>query len=458
MRRGDARHRQDPHFHRPRFRTLTNSIAKLGSVPLGEIVSCSDEVWDKSDGRFAHEFPYIEISAVGLGTNEYQIAQIPIGEAPSRARQVVRADDILVSLTRPHRGAIARVGMADDGVIASTGFAVLRKLLRDDVARDYLLLFLGSRFGLEQLLMRSSGGSYPAITSDELDRVLILVPKVQRQRELVAAMDAARAVRRAKLAEADALLTSLDRYLLDTLGLTPPPPDARRMFAIRRDDADSRLDADFHSPRFQAIRKAIETCPHPARSVAEICERIATGFAAGQQDQAFDEESGVPHLRPLNLNIYGELSITTTKRVPRNTVPAEDWCERGEVLFNNTNSTEMVGKSTVFDLSIPCACSNHMTRLKLRDGMNAEFVADLFNALRSLGYLGLLSTNFNNQAGINLDTLRALRLPVPNAAAQTTIAAEVRRRRETARRLRAEAESGWAEAKRWFEDQLLGKA
>ncbi|MDP2785526.1 MAG: hypothetical protein Q8O38_13175 [Sulfurimicrobium sp.] len=39
---------------------------------------------------------------------------------------------------------------------------------------------------------------------------------------------------------------------------------------------------------------------------------------------------------------------------------------------------------------------------------------------------------------------------------QATIAAEARRRRDEARRLRAEADSGWQAAKHWFEEQLLG--
>ncbi|MCK9588739.1 MAG: hypothetical protein M0Q93_05155, partial [Terrimicrobiaceae bacterium] len=163
-----------------------------------------------------------------------------------------------------------------------------------------------------------------------------------------------------------------------------------------------------------------------------------------------------PHLRPLNLNAQGEISLENTKFVPKNSVQPRDYCELGEVLFNNTNSAEMVGKSTVFEFEQPCACSNHMTRLRVREGNSAHYLAAIFNMLRRLGYLGLLATKFNNQAGINLDTLTPLRVPAPPPAVQERIATEARRRREAARRLRAEAETGWQAAKRWFEEQLLG--
>ena len=161
-------------------------------------------------------------------------------------------------------------------------------------------------------------------------------------------------------------------------------------------------------------------------------------------------------MRPLNLDIFGQVSLEGTKFVPKESVTIENLCASGEVLFNNTNSTEVVGKSAVFNLEQPCACSNHMTRLKPRHGINPEYLAAALNSLRRIGYLGLLSTNFNNQAGINVETLSQLRVPQPTLVEQETIAAEVVRRREESRRLRAEAEADWQAAKRWFEEQLLG--
>ncbi len=105
-----------------------------------------------------------------------------------------------------------------------------------------------------------------------------------------------------------------------------------------------------------------------------------------------------------------------------------------------------------------CVCSNHMTRLGLRHRLDTHYLAAVLNALRSTGYMGLLSTKFNNQAGINLDTLRAIVVPIRDPETQAAIGTEVRRRRDEARRLRSEAESDWDAAKLWFEDQLLGPA
>ena len=83
-------------------------------------------------------------------------------------------------------------------------------------------------------------------------------------------------------------------------------------------------------------------------------------------------------------------------------------------------------------------------------------MAALLNALRSIGYLALVCTKFNNQAGINTETLVELKTPVPLPAVQQHIVAEVQTRRAQARQLRVAAETGWANAKAAFEARLLG--
>jgi type I restriction enzyme S subunit len=188
-----------------------------------------------------------------------------------------------------------------------------------------------------------------------------------------------------------------------------------------------------------------------------VCNFIQSGFAAGGDDQTEDPNIGIPHIRPLNISNTAELHFEGTKMVPRASVDAGDFLQLGEVLFNNTNSTAWVGKSVVFDADRDCACSNHITRLQLADKDDSPyFLAAVFNALRGLGYFGLLATNFNNQAGINVDTLNALRLPWPPHDVQSKIAAEVARRRDSARRLRADADTLWEKARADFECALLG--
>lgn len=308
------------------------------------------------------------------------------------------------------------------------------------------------RIQIDQVSRQIAGMSN--VNAEEIKALVIPLPPIDIQRRLVTELDAARAERDRELAEAGSLLASIDGYVLEKLAVLPQP-DPRRVFAVQRHQVLARLDADYHSPQFQLLRRAIEGSIYPARSFGDLAEFMRSGFAAGRQDQASGGEPAVPHLRPLNLNAWGVLSIAETKSVPASSVKTDDYLVQGEVLFNNTNSAEWVGKSGVFDLETPCACSNHMTRIRLKPGIDPYFIAALLNAFRGIGYFSALSTFFNNQAGINTVTLAALRIPMPSEAAQKAIAHEVVQRKAEAARLRTRAETVWREARARFEQQLL---
>lgn len=177
--------RIDPHFYLPGFKALIDNIRQINHAQLSEVVEFSNETWNQKDG-FENEFPYIEISEIDLTSGKIQnISYTPIIEAPSRARMVVRTNDIIVSTTRPHRGAIAFINEQQNGFIASTGFAVLRKLLRGDISKEYLFYILRTQICLQQMLQRSSGGSYPAITTEELKKIYIPIPSPEVQQQIV---------------------------------------------------------------------------------------------------------------------------------------------------------------------------------------------------------------------------------------------------------------------------------
>ena len=75
----------------------------------------------------------------------------------------------------------------------------------------------------------------------------------------------------------------------------------------------------------------------------------------------------------------------------------------------------------------------------------------------SKGYWKLLCTNFNNQAGVNTETLKKVKIPLPPKDIQDQIATELMQRRRKANTLRKQAIKDWAEAKARFERELLGE-
>ena len=174
--------RLDVKFHNPRYIDYIKSISRSTYYRLGDIVEFSSETWNQKD-IFETHFPYIEIGAIDTTTGEIiDISNVEIGKAPSRAKKIVRHNDIIVSTTRPNRGAISIVD--NEVCIASTGFSVIRDI-KDIVLREFLYIVLRLESSLEQMMQRSSGGNYPAITEDELKKILIPIPPLEVQRKVI---------------------------------------------------------------------------------------------------------------------------------------------------------------------------------------------------------------------------------------------------------------------------------
>jgi restriction endonuclease S subunit len=153
---------------------------------LGELVEFANETWDQKT-VFDNQFPYIEIS--NIDTSNGEIAKtdfVPVAEAPSRARMIVREGDIIVSTTRPNRGAITPISKEQDGFIASTGFAILRDLKNGKILKDYLFIALRTSLSLQQMEQRTTGGNYPAITIEDLKKIKIVVPEIKVQEKIIA--------------------------------------------------------------------------------------------------------------------------------------------------------------------------------------------------------------------------------------------------------------------------------
>ena len=138
------------------------------TVPIRSLVE-SIENWNpgRTDGE--DTFDYIDLSSVDSETKEIIGARtLACSEAPSRARQLVAAKDVLVSTVRPNLNGVAFVPDELDGATASTGFCVLRSdhtKLHD----RYLFHWLTAPRFVSAMVNLATGASYPAVS----DRIIL---------------------------------------------------------------------------------------------------------------------------------------------------------------------------------------------------------------------------------------------------------------------------------------------
>ena len=193
----------------------------------------------------------------------------------------------------------------------------------------------------------------------------------------------------------------------------------------RGDVTDSRFDVDIYNSEFAGLSTRISQLPNTALISEIIASPLMSGFAAGKASRAEPEDDSVPQIRPTQISPDGEIDLSEAYGIGVADISSRHYLQSGEVLFNNTNSSAWVGKSAVFRESIPAVCSNHVTRLQIRQDIEPEFVASVLNMLQGQQYFARLATNFNNQAGINTATLANVRIPLPPAAQREKLVLEM---------------------------------
>ncbi len=132
------------------------------------------------------EIRYVDIGSVGHGRLVEKPQTLLFGEAPSRARRVVRTGDTIVSSVRTYLRAVLPIGQDLDGAIVSTGFVVVRP---NDADSRFLAWSLQSTRFVEEVVARSVGVSYPAIAPSEFGNIEIYVPPLPAQRRIADFLD-----------------------------------------------------------------------------------------------------------------------------------------------------------------------------------------------------------------------------------------------------------------------------
>lgn len=310
---------------------------------------------------------------------------------------------------------------------------------------------------------RSTGGTRPALDYP----TLLSLPIIYDDR-IVTLMELAVARYEKKLTEAERLLATIDVMLLLELHVPrqPEPPNTLEDRIFRsscRHATGQRWDPLFYQGDIYWFVRG-GSCSLVRLGI--LAEYFQTGFAAGRNDQG-DADEGVIQIRPTNISDDRELVFRRNVYISPAELPCRnaDLLQRGEVLFNNTNSQELVGKSVYFDVEGDFFSSNHITRIGvISDELDPQYLTYVLNLYQRRRVFFKLCTNWNNQSGVGADILRTLPIPLPTSkrgkdclAKQVEIVAKLDDIRNQARQFRRQASNDLEKAKKEIEALILGK-
>ena len=299
-------------------------------------------------------------------------------EAPSRARRMIKKDNILVSTIRPNLNAVALFDMNTQNVpVASTGFCVLD--CKEDTNPRFLFYYLQSRFFVNEMVSQATGASYPAVSDKIVRSAHIPVYSYDEQVVIADMLDKVTyiiAKRKQQLAKLDELVKA--RFV--------------EMFA--------------------SISNKV--------NMEDVCKIITDGT---HQPPKFTTE-GIPFLFVSNIItnkicydaekfITEEVYTELVKRTP---------IEMGDVLLSTVGS---YGHPAVVKSERPFCFQRHIAYLKPdRDRINSEY---LHSAILSDEVQRQIDERVKGiaQKTLNLSEIRKLQFPLPSIEKQNQFAAFV---------------------------------
>jgi type I restriction enzyme S subunit len=175
-----------------------------------------------------------------------------------------------------------------------------------------------------------------------------------------------------------------------------------------------------------------------ATTVGDIITADEPGFACSKTKLV---DNGLIHLRPFNIDLDGKISLTELYQVPPDEALAgRAKLEAGDILFNNTNSAELVGKAALVSEPMEAGFSNHINRIRVNQSkVDPRWFALWIRKKRETGFFTRNATRWVSQAAFKSSELRRLPINVPPLVEQRRVA-DLLSRAESIVRMRREAE------------------
>ncbi|MGV6476491.1 restriction endonuclease subunit S [Azotobacter vinelandii] len=414
-------------------------MSELNQRSLATLGELADEPVEQTGPT--SDFVYVDISSIDRETKKITEAKaLTLSQAPSRAKQLLRTGDVLVSMTRPNLNAVALVPEQLDGAIGSTGFRVLRsRWLRP----EFLLRLVQSQRFVDEMSALVQGALYPAVRPKDIAAFTFAFETPVQQARIVAKLEELLSDLDTGVAELKAAQKKLGQYRQSLLKAavegaltaewrannTPSETGAQllqRILTERRARWEAKQLAKFAEQGKTPPKDWQKKYPEPVRPDITDLPTLPEGWVWASVDQLTVEQkygsssktnedpTGVPVLRMGNIQ-DGDLDFSNLKYLPVDHAEFPGLhLQDGDLLFNRTNSPELVGKTAVYRSQIsPCSFASYLISVRFSAGYIPEIASAFINSAYGKRWIKSVVVQQVGQANVNGSKLSALAVPVP---------------------------------------------
>jgi type I restriction enzyme S subunit len=288
---------------------------------------------------------------------------------------------------------------------------------KETLLPDFLFkLFKTDRFNT--VINASTTGSVRQnLTIDILKSLDIPLPPIEVQQKILDNyyFESKKSIELAK--ESNQIGSEINAFLLKELGINLTIKERKSGLSFTQFSTIDRWSVDylFNLSSIDGLQNA----KYPLHPISRYIIESQYGLSS----KASPEPVGTPMLR-MN-NIYNsELDISDLKYISLSKNEKKKYLlEKGDLLFNRTNSKELVGKTAVFKEDEEYTFASYLIRLKLNNlKLDVDYINFLFNSPIGRVQIDLISRQVLGQANVNAQELREFVFPIPDIETQKKIA------------------------------------
>ena len=156
-------------------------------------------------------------------------------------------------------------------------------------------------------------------------------------------------------------------------------------------------------------------------------DQCASAIQYGSSAKPGHDSSGIPVLRMGNLSANGDITLDGLKFLPTDhSTLADLYLEDGDLLFNRTNSIELVGKTATYVGSpSPATFASYLIRVRLLAGLNSRLLMYMLNSYWGRQWIKRVASQTVGQANVNGTKLKAFAFPLPPEPEQERLVSAV---------------------------------
>lgn len=419
----DIQKRIDPYFYSPQH------DIELGCYHILTLSDICNVITDGDHGNPQYSedgsgIPYLRVVDVKNNLINYESMQYITEEYSNSLYKSCFAHEnsLLISIVGTLGESVLYKGSTPLAI--SRGFAILE--FNEKVIPEYVLAYTKTSIFNKQIQKNKVGSVQDGIYLQSLKEIKIPIPSLDEQQKIAQLALNAYENKLKREEDVEGIMSSLENEIFEYLDIKNINTKSKKVFSIRSNKLrNCRIDPLFYS---QDILSSIESSKYKSYKLGEIVDYLKTGFAAGKSEQS-DAKMGIIQIRPTNINEDRLLCFDKNIYINPNNVnlKEQNLLQTGEVLFNNTNSQELVGKTAFFNIEGEFFCSNHITRIGVKkEVVNPIYLTYILNLLQKNNVFYNTCTNWNNQSGVNIELLKTYNIPLPDIKLQNQIAEAIK--------------------------------